>query len=168
MALPLARNSPLAFTRTVNHSTGEGAGNRPPFTMPSNLQVITLALRDINVLAQSEPPAAEQADEALQTLNQMMAAWQSDGIDLQYFEQTNVTDDLPVAAGDVLAVRYNLALLLAPSYQTEAPPTIIAAAAATFEKIARESTIRNMVERQSETQSPGAGQIGRYGNLYTQ
>ena len=136
--------------------------------MTSILQVITLALRDINVLAQSEPPAAEQANEAFQTLNQMIAAWRSDGIDLQYFEQPAVSDDIPLAVGDVAGVRYNLAIMLAPSYQAEVPLPVIAAASAAFDKFQRDALRRNMVERQSTLQSPGAGSIaGGIGSIYT-
>lgn len=82
----------------------------------TNLQVITDALRDINVIAETETPSAEQGSHALRKLNQMMEQWLIDGINLQYFAQTSTADNIPVPEYAEKGVTAALSIELAPTY----------------------------------------------------
>ena len=48
--------------------------------MTTAADIITLALKDINVLDERETPSAAMMSDALATLNQMLALWQVGGI----------------------------------------------------------------------------------------
>ena len=48
--------------------------------MSTNLQIITDALRSINVIDETETPSAEQGSHCLRQMNQMLAEWAVDGI----------------------------------------------------------------------------------------
>lgn len=57
--------------------------------MTTALDIITLSLKDIGVLGESETPSAEMAADSLTTLNQMLAMWQVDN--LYIYAQTATT-----------------------------------------------------------------------------
>ena len=57
--------------------------------MTTALDLITLSLKDIGVLGESETPSAEMAADSLTTLNQMLAMWQVDN--LYIYAQTATT-----------------------------------------------------------------------------
>ena len=69
----------------------------------SNSQLITEALALIGVLQETETLSAEQGAHGLRKLNALMADWEQDGVDLQYFEQTTLADDTPIPDHAILA-----------------------------------------------------------------
>lgn len=64
--------------------------------MSTNLEIITDALRAINVLDETETASAEQGVYCLRQLNQMLAAWEVDDIALGYFAQTSTAVTCPI------------------------------------------------------------------------
>jgi hypothetical protein len=83
--------------------------------MATALDVISLALKDIGVLAAGESAESSDAADALDTLNQMLVLWEAQGISLGFGEVALATEvNVPKYA--TLAIRHNLAVLLAPSY----------------------------------------------------
>lgn len=91
--------------------------------MATARDVIALALKDIGVLAAEDPVEAADAADALDTLNQMLTMWEAEGINLGFAEVALGTA-LNVPKFALLAIRHNLAVLLAPSYGAQASPTI--------------------------------------------
>lgn len=85
--------------------------------------VISLALKDIGVLAAEESAEAADAQDGLDTLNQMLVTWEAQGISLG-FAEVGLSTALNIPKFAILAIRHNLAVLLAPSYSTQADPTI--------------------------------------------
>lgn len=85
--------------------------------------VISLALKDIGVLAADETAEAADAADALDTLNQMLVMWEAQGISLG-FAEVELATALNVPKFAILAIRHNLAVLLAPSYSTQAAPAV--------------------------------------------
>ena len=82
------------------------------------LEVITRALREINVINEVQSASAEQGTQALQKLNSLMEAWKESSKDVGYFEQTSTTDTCPIPDYAEAAVIYSLAVILAPQYGT--------------------------------------------------
>ena len=62
----------------------------------TNTQVITRALREINVINEVQAPTAEQGAQALSKLNSLMEAWKEDSLDVGYFEQSTTSDTCPI------------------------------------------------------------------------
>lgn len=57
------------------------------------LAVVTHALKDSNVIGEGETPSAEQSQDALATLNQMLALWQLDNVYVYAQQDTSFTPD---------------------------------------------------------------------------
>lgn len=83
----------------------------------TNTQLITDALREIKVLDETESPSAEQGDDGLRKLNQMMELWEEAGIRLEYFEQTALSATCPIPAYAETGVTCALAIRLASTYE---------------------------------------------------
>jgi hypothetical protein len=81
----------------------------------TGLDFVRRAMRSIGVLQQGEVPSAQEASDALGTLNDMLQAWRLDGIDLE-FEDLTLTSFVPLAREDTRAIRYCLALELAGEF----------------------------------------------------
>ena len=82
----------------------------------TNKQLITDALRDINVLNEMQSLPAEMGKESLRRLNQMMEEWKEDGVDFGYFGQTLTTATCPIPDWAEGGITAKLSLKLAPKY----------------------------------------------------
>lgn len=92
----------------------------------TNISVITDALRDLNVISETETPSAEQGAHALRLLNEMMEAWDEDGVKLGYFAQSGTGDNCPIPAWAENAVTVKLAVeQLAPTYGAEPSAALV-------------------------------------------
>lgn len=76
------------------------------------------ALKEIGVLASGEDPDASDSDDALTILNEMIAGWEMEGIAIGAQTWTLATA-IPLPANHTGAIRYNLAVRLAPSYGSQ-------------------------------------------------
>lgn len=83
--------------------------------------VIRDALQEIIVQAAEQPIEANEANDAMRYLNRMMAAWESDGIDLGYTPVSSLSDAITVVDGALEAIVLNLAIKLAPGYERPVP-----------------------------------------------
>lgn len=86
-----------------------------PTAQPAS-QVITDALVALNVIRAGQTPTADQQDQVIRRLNQMMAAWEADGKRLGYIPIGTVTDTLTVPDGALLGIMTHLAIHIAPSF----------------------------------------------------
>lgn len=86
--------------------------------------IITGALRLLGVVASGEAYPADQAADGLTALNQMIAALKTDGIDMGLSPLT-LAATVGVPDDEIKALRYLLAVDLAPEYSM-APPDVVA------------------------------------------
>jgi len=93
--------------------------------MATALQIISRALRLCRVLDAGMAAPADDSQDALSTLNSMLAEWHEAGIGLPDYSLSSLTDTLATDAADVEAIAYQLALRVAPEYGVELSPQII-------------------------------------------
>ncbi|HEX7114968.1 MAG TPA: packaged DNA stabilization gp4 family protein [Steroidobacter sp.] len=108
----------------------------------TNLQIIADALRSIGVLDETETPSSEQGSHCLRELNQMLAAWDVEGVKLGYFAQTSTAATCPIPDWAEAAVKYRLALRVAPHYGAQVPIGTVAAADESYTTLLR--TVMNL------------------------
>lgn len=77
--------------------------------------IIKRALRQIGELQSGEDPAAVDANDALTALNGMLASWDADGLRLG-LPTLALTDTVPLPAGHIDGIVFNLAVTLAPEF----------------------------------------------------
>ena len=77
-------------------------------------ELIRRSLRSLGVLYHNESPTSDEATDALATLNDMLNAWLLEGMDLEVYENLELTDTLPYPDDHISAMRYGLAVELAP------------------------------------------------------
>lgn len=105
--------------------------------MATNLDIITSALRKLNVIDENEAPSAEQGIAGLAALNEMLADWEQDGIRIGWYEQTDLTADAPVRETDLRAVKANLAVELGGEMGIAPPETVIETARLSYARLAK-------------------------------
>jgi hypothetical protein len=110
----------------------------------SNFQIIQDALGLLGVLQETEVMSSEQGMHGLRVLNELMADWEQDGIDLQYYEQVSLAEDVPVPAHALLAVKYYLAMALAPFYGRQVPPEFVSIGAEKYARLVRDSVVAQL------------------------
>ena len=103
----------------------------------TNLDLITDALRSLNVINEVQTPSAEQGAHCLREQNQMLAQWAEDGVALGYFAQSNTTDTCPIPEWAEKGVKNKLAIQVAPNYSAEVPIAVIANADEGYSTILR-------------------------------
>ena len=104
----------------------------------TNYDLITGALQLLGVVGETEQPSAEQGELGLTTLNDMLEFWAEDDIDVGQYPQTDLQADWPGSPGTVGTVKANLAIYLAPHYQREPSPMVVAMASAGYQKLVRD------------------------------
>lgn len=132
----------------------------------SNSELITDALGLLGVVGETETMSAEQGAHGLRTLNQIMADWEQDGVDLQYFAQTELADDTPVPDHAILAAKYYLAIALAPFYAARVPPEFLALADKYYTRLRRDAVKAN-VRPTDLTRLPAGQGWGRIWDIST-
>lgn len=110
--------------------------------MSTNLQILTDALRAINVLDETETASAEQGTYCLRQLNQMLAQWEVEGVPLGYFAQSSTAADCPIPDWAEGGVSNKLALRIAGQYSAPIPPATVVAADEGYQVILR--TVMNL------------------------
>lgn len=130
--------------------------------MSTNSQIITAALRALRIVGEGESASAAQSADALAILNQMLEAWSVEGIDLQYFAQTDVSAACPIPAWSERGVIACLALELAADYGAELTAAVAKRADEGYQTIARECL--NARLQPADMSHLGGGQ-GRYNIL---
>lgn len=84
--------------------------------MTTALTVIEGACRLIGILAEGEALTATQSSDALESLNNMVAAWELDGIAIGA-PSWALADTINLPANHLDPIKYNLAVRLAPEYE---------------------------------------------------
>lgn len=91
--------------------------------MATARDIITRSLRELGVVDAIEDVAAEDADAALAHMNDMLAAWELDGVPLG-LGQVTLNTALAVPDSHLEAIRANLSARLAPIFARQ-PPAIV-------------------------------------------
>ena len=110
----------------------------------TNLNVIYTALRLINVVPEGGEVSAEQGELGLQVLNEFLEDWSADGIEVGHWPQDDVNAEYPGDRATLHTVQSMLAVYLAPHYEREAPPTVIATASAGYQRLLRDAAVAKL------------------------
>lgn len=95
--------------------------------MATAREVITGTLRKLRVYAAGETPTAEDMDDCLVSLNEMLASWRNDGIDLSHVTLA-LSDTLDVPDDHLVTVKLSLAEHIGGEYGAELSATDAAVA----------------------------------------
>jgi hypothetical protein len=96
--------------------------------MTTARELITQSLRTLGVLHSGETPSAEEANDGLTSLNQMLNAWIYDGIDMEFSTLTSLNDVIGYPDDQIGPIRYNLAVVMSPDYGVPITPAMVALA----------------------------------------
>lgn len=99
--------------------------------------LITGALKDLGVLERNESPQGQEALDALDLLNFMCSSWIHDGIDLEWLT-VGLNDTVPYPEDQIGPIRYNLAIYIAPSFDVQPHPALVAMAETGYKQLQRE------------------------------
>ncbi len=135
----------------------------------TNAELIRDALTLINVIGVGEAVEPEHSEFALRKQNALLADWEADGVNLQYYPQT--MDELgaacPIPDDAILAVTYYLAFALAPSYGKEVDPKMLALGASYYDRLTREGVKAKMRPADLSNLPVGEGQSAAGFDIYT-
>lgn len=92
--------------------------------MATARDLITRSMRELGVTDGYEPVSAEDAAVALDVLNDMIGAWELDGIPLGVGTVT-LNTDLAVPDNHLEGMRANLSVRLAPTFGRQAAPMVV-------------------------------------------
>ena len=84
--------------------------------MSTNLDIISRALREINVIAENQSASSEQGSQCLVKLNNMLEMWKEVGIDFGWYEQLTTAGTAPIPDYAELPVVGSLAIICASQY----------------------------------------------------
>ena len=105
--------------------------------MATNSQVIQDALGLLGV-TDDFTLSPEYGALGLRAMNDLLLQWQANEIEVGYYEQDDLTDENPVAAENLMAVKYNLAVALAPYYGKEPSAALVGQAIGAFKNLQRQ------------------------------
>lgn len=128
----------------------------------TNREMITAALRMLTVLDADQSPSAEDAALGLSALNDTMLDLASDGIDLGYPPQDNVSDEFPLDDSQSSAIKPILAMYLFTFYPSaNLPPTLPARAEASMKRLMRDAVLSRIEEASMSNLPRGQGNCNR-------
>lgn len=99
--------------------------------------LITWAMKDLGILERNESPQGQESLDALDILNQMCGSWIHDGIDMEWIN-VNLNDTIPYPDDQIGPIRHNLAIYLAPSFDVQPSPALVAMATKGYAQIQKE------------------------------
>lgn len=104
--------------------------------MTTAQDVITGAMKDLGVLERNEAPQGQESIDALEILNFMASSFIHDGIDLEWLT-LDLEDTVPYPEDEIGPLRYNLALMIAPTFDVEPSRVLVAMAATGYKQLQR-------------------------------
>jgi hypothetical protein len=90
-------------------------------------KLITRAMVKINIVARGEAPTAAEAEDGLDALNELLHAWETDGIHIGHTDLT-LDSDIDLPDSHIRGVRLLLALELASEHEKTVDPVTLAQA----------------------------------------
>lgn len=92
--------------------------------MTTSLDVIKGAMKDIGAIQSGEAPTSEEANDALDTMKQMIAMWELEGIAIGVQDLT-LSGTINLPENHIYALRANLAVRLCPEYGLQPNPITV-------------------------------------------
>lgn len=96
--------------------------------MTTMLEVVQDAMEEIGVKTAEIPLTNDELQAGIRRVNDMLAEWSDLGLTAGYVEVTNGPDVLNVDRNAISAIKYNLAIRLAPSLRAIITPALAAIA----------------------------------------
>jgi len=103
--------------------------------MATMLEIVNDALEELGVKTAELPITNDEFQSGLRRCNDMLTEWQDAGIIVGYNEVTNNTDELELDRNAIAAVKYNLAVRLAPSFDKIVTPALLGVAVSSFSRL---------------------------------
>lgn len=132
--------------------------------MATNSEVIQDALGLIGV-TDDFTLTAEYGALGLRAMNDLLTMWEANNVDVGYFEQSSLTDDNPVNPENLMAVKYNLAIALAPYFSKQPSAALVALATKTYGHLLRKEQVSRLEPVTTEHAPLGENWGGRYNIL---
>jgi len=118
-------------------------------------RIVTRALRLLRVVDATETPQAEDMTTGIESLNDMMARWEADGISLGWSSVSVPDEELPSPVEAEEAIRFNLAVALRPEYGVPIDPDVFQRAEDGLSALRRDTLTSNPLHLR--TRQPRAG-----------
>ena len=131
--------------------------------MSTNLQIISRALRELNVIAENQNASTEQGSQCLVKLNNMLELWKEQGIDFGWYKQSSTAGTAPIPEAHELAVTTNLAIVCASQYGATVSQELATVADKTYGIILAKAQREELDNVDMSHLPEGAG---HYGNRY--
>ena len=125
--------------------------------MATNLDIITDAYRMVNVIPMTATPDSELGSTALRRLNDMLATWEQDGIDLGWFPQTDQAAEAPLDDRAIEGVKANLAMILVGVAGLDPPPWVVRQATKTYDTLLRVAVVDQLTSADMSHLPQGSG-----------
>jgi hypothetical protein len=124
------------------------------------LEIVTDALRDINVIGETQTASAEQGSTAVRKLNEIMASLAEDGIDLGFAPVANTAATIDLPLGAVSTIKALLSVACASIYGAEIPAQVAGKAESGYNRLLGQAVSAQIERAQSSTLPYGNAQYG--------
>ena len=105
------------------------------------LEIVTDALRGIGVISEIDTPSAEQGQDGVRRLNELMASLAEDGIDLGWVPVEDTADAVVLPAGEVRSIKAQLGVNMASIYGAEIPQQVASVAGYGYARMLRNALL---------------------------
>jgi hypothetical protein len=122
------------------------------------LDLVTDALRQITVIGQTATPSAEQGQDAVKKLNDLMASLAEDGIDFGYNPKATTAESIELPLGHVAAIQALLGARLCDGYGIPVPPGVAAVAEGGYQRMLRNAIYAEARETRTDNAPRGNAQ----------
>lgn len=134
--------------------------------MASVGSTVARALRLITVIDAQEDVNDKDFQTAVEALNALMVRIEADGLALGWYPVANPSDELPVPPEAEQAVAYMLAVVIAPEYGKEAPPTVAGLADASLRALQRDRAVAEPITQTAVVPTTYSGYYNIYSDDY--
>ena len=131
----------------------------------TNLEVISRALRELNVIAEGKTASAAQGAQCIEKLNDMMLMWEINDIDYGWFAQSDTSDDCPIPDYAILGVTTNLGVVCASQYGATVSAEHATVADRTYRMLHRKA-LQEQLDNTSMTHMPQGSGHYHHGSRY--
>jgi hypothetical protein len=124
------------------------------------LEIVTDALRDINVIGETQSASAEHGSTAVRKLNELMASLAEDGIDLGFAPVANTAATIDLPLGAVSTIKALLSVACASIYGAEISAQVAGKAESGYNRLLGQAVSMQIERAQSNTLPYGNSQYG--------
>lgn len=103
--------------------------------MTTALQIVNGAAEEIGVKTAETPLESNDFQTILDRMNDMLLEWSEDGLTTSFVAVDDSTDTVDVERHAIAAIKYNLALRIAPSFQRPVAPALAMMAQETKQRL---------------------------------